>query len=516
MKNFMGNRDCDHFQVHGSVMSGLRDVHYMRNAVRPYITVLSPFNEYPALSISRQLHGVCPLSNRTLAKQSVVGVNVEMLSSPWPYSWPGGSAMVRHGDRFAIMEVAVCNSHYSTTTGRAHYGVHLYAGISLFRFSSYQGRQVPRALTDSSFLQNLVVHPPTIEGLIPQYMVWAETRGLFYDIMFSYRYPVGDSSKDYESQVAFIANNRATLQDFATGTLNLLKRLAIQRLSLATDFSARDYLLITNQRLNPFFGLKSSDFLKLKTDLRGAADLCRPEVDLKSELSTVTQMAVESCNSFEGNTATLIKEIFEIKDSIIGLKKLLSGKVSPKNISSLWLNLRYGLRLTASDSAELACQVANAVSAVQADLYTTCRGRHKTDNSVVCCKLYVDQDRASLFAQAMSTMYEWDLFPSLSNVWDIIPYSFVVDWFVDVEGFLSAIDANTHRSVLEIFSCLYSTRLDWGWDRNMFSDWCGPVSFSDYHRYSTKEPEPIIPTFSGGSFQPKNLLDGLSLIIQRL
>ena len=41
-------------------------------------------------------------------------------------------------------------------------------------------------------------------------------------------------------------------------------------------------------------------------------------------------------------------------------------------------------------------------------------------------------------------------FPRLENIWDLIPFSFVVDWFVDVGGFLERIDTNLRLLQLPI------------------------------------------------------------------
>lgn len=233
-------------------------------------------------------------------------------------------------------------------------------------------------------------------------------------------------------------------------------------------------------------------------------------------LSTATIAAVESANSFEGNTAVYLKELFELKETATDLLRLLRGKVSAKSVSKLWLSLRYGLRLTAADSVELAHGIVRAIESDRHGLYQTSRGRVFTEDGYCSVIIYTDQPRANLFAQVCQFLYEWDLFPSLQNVWDFIPFSFVVDWFVDVEGFVSAIDARTHLSVIEVVRSLWTYKSTWRPGSGNLAGLKGDVSYSVYRRWTGPTPPDIIPQFSGSLPSAKNVLDGVSLIIQAL
>lgn len=263
--------------------------------------------------------------------------------------------------------------------------------------------------------------------------------------------------------------------------------------------------------------LRSSWLCSFKQHLRTFAIDRKPVFDHRYLLSTATQSAADAARDFTGNTGTLIKELAGLKGSLIDLYKLLQGEVSPKNISSLYLTGKYGLRLTAQDTYELVRSVVRELKSPSSRLYSTARGSAFGSNSECHCKLYYDLENADAFSKAMFSLQSWDLFPSLENVWDIIPYSFVVDWFVDIEGFLQAIDARTLMSTMNIFRVLYSEKFSWRIDLSALAGFrtTGNVRCTYYTRWSQHEAEPVIPSFSGG--QPSDhLIEGSALIIQHL
>lgn len=256
------------------------------------------------------------------------------------------------------------------------------------------------------------------------------------------------------------------------------------------------------------------ELLEIKHFLREDALRLEPHYEQDLLFGDATQVAADNALKFTGNTATLIKELLGLKDTILDLYRLLQGDVNLKNLSSLWLSGRYGLKLTYQDTVDLAKSVLDEVKR-DYELYSLSRGR-AGDNPVARCILYFDPNTRNGFAKAMSGLMEWDLFPSLANVWDIIPYSFVVDWFVDVEGFLSAIDTNTYLSTMNVFSAFYTLKTEWEVPVSTWHGIQGNFWFTRFKRFSKNEPIPPVPSFSGSLPSEKNIIDGAALIIQRL
>jgi hypothetical protein len=72
---------------------------------------------------------------------------------------------------------------------------------------------------------------------------------------------------------------------------------------------------------------------------------------------------------------------------------------------------------------------------------------------------YDSWDQATL--PFMRLLQSLDFFPSFTNVWDMIPFSFVIDWIYPIQELMSEIDTDTYVSNLPIREVLYSrhTRL---------------------------------------------------------
>jgi hypothetical protein len=134
-----------------------------------------------------------------------------------------------------------------------------------------------------------------------------------------------------------------------------------------------------------------------------------------------------------------------------------SGVFSPTNLASLWLEFRYGwmpLVYSASGAVTLYQQQLEAGKTIRIQSYAS-RTWEKTTNAVshyggvdvnhqqVCTTkgkvkytLYyrIDRDEAVTLAQAgISNL------PNL--LWELTPFSFVVDWFIGIGNYLSSLDA---------------------------------------------------------------------------
>lgn len=291
---------------------------------------------------------------------------------------------------------------------------------------------------------------------------------------------------------------------------------------LVANASPPDYCRSRAPVINPAFdssaGLKSSELRRLKRTFENWMPTTEPDDD-PYLLGDATQKAADGARYFDGNTAVYLAELVKLRESLADLKRLLSGNVTLKSLSSLYLQGQYGLRLTLLDTWELGKSLARAFDAVGVPkLFSVTRGRETSEGTghVAGCKLYYDPNTANGFARTVKGLMDWDLFPAFTNIWDIIPYSFVVDWFADVEGFLSAYDTHTYLSVLNVFSALYTYKKVW---RAYFPGCAlcgdGGVTVSHFRRWSTPKLIEPTPHFSGG--QPlSHIPEGAALIIQAL
>lgn len=53
-----------------------------------------------------------------------------------------------------------------------------------------------------------------------------------------------------------------------------------------------------------------------------------------------------------------------------------------------------------------------------------------------------------------------DLYLDRSNSWDLVPFSFVVDWFLNVDTYLAQQDAVDYIKLLDIWNTIETTKLE--------------------------------------------------------
>lgn len=56
-------------------------------------------------------------------------------------------------------------------------------------------------------------------------------------------------------------------------------------------------------------------------------------------------------------------------------------------------------------------------------------------------------------------LHNLDLYPEISNLYDMVPFSFVVDWFIPVGDLLESYDIEKFLTTLELVDVVYSRRL---------------------------------------------------------
>lgn len=147
-----------------------------------------------------------------------------------------------------------------------------------------------------------------------------------------------------------------------------------------------------------------------------------------------------------------------------------------KGVSAAYLAEHYGIRLSIRDTEELAASL-DSLSGVkntqtcggQVQLSTELetRGRSVLIGSSTRLKAIVDSftpnDRAVLkSAKAFyRTLLETDVLPTASNLWDMVPWSFVLDWFLPIGDTLEIGEVRQYLASLPLHYGFYSHKLQW-------------------------------------------------------
>lgn len=137
----------------------------------------------------------------------------------------------------------------------------------------------------------------------------------------------------------------------------------------------------------------------------------------------------------------------------------------PESLSSLWLSYRYAYNTTKSDAEEAIEFVHRHVDDDFLRSGFSCYGSASRDilgtTVVMKCRLDAKQKELSYLEQIWTGLYRYGLTPSFYVIWDMIPYSFIVDWFIPVGDILSGYDkTHMYDRTYEFSNLWYSLSYD--------------------------------------------------------
>lgn len=159
---------------------------------------------------------------------------------------------------------------------------------------------------------------------------------------------------------------------------------------------------------------------------------------------TIADSAYQSLGVADINGIANLKELAEMGSTVLGfidtLKSLPSKKV--KAAASAWLAIHYGFKLTILDAKELR-EVLHKFSERRSNL-SKAQATSESTNDFGITYRYRYQVFYDQFAQLDSLLEEFlaisDSYISLENSWDMVPWSFVIDWFVQIGDWFQSLD----------------------------------------------------------------------------
>lgn len=149
---------------------------------------------------------------------------------------------------------------------------------------------------------------------------------------------------------------------------------------------------------------------------------------------------------FNGNGVAYIKDLLGITEAFRStfntIRKLPSSKA--RGIASAYLSVHYGYKLMYLDTLELAKSLREINVAYN---LSDCRASEEDQieySDQVFAREFRYQLKYDPYRNLSGSLDEFtrflDLHFSLTNWWDMVPYSFVIDWFTHFGDFLTAID----------------------------------------------------------------------------
>lgn len=234
----------------------------------------------------------------------------------------------------------------------------------------------------------------------------------------------------------------------------------------------------------------------------------------------LAQQAVRKKRAITTNMIEFLSDLRNPLDLIPKLKNLRSLK----GIAGTFLSVKYGILPTISDIQSVIDAFKRAKPYFDKNGFTVFTAYHEDAGSAGNCDFSLEQhikvaidDTENLFLRLLETVDNVGLLPTFENLWDLVNYSFVIDWLVDVGSFLEQIDTACRLLRYNIRYCTMSTKKEitgqLTTDNSSLSGW---LTWRYYHRWVTAHCP--LPPLTLDLFSPtisNHWLEVGALIIQR-
>lgn len=170
-----------------------------------------------------------------------------------------------------------------------------------------------------------------------------------------------------------------------------------------------------------------------------------------------TSAYVEAFENLPEAQTNTLGNILEILNAIASVKK--GNFKNAKSWKDLWLSYRYSYCTTKSDIQEYAELTRRLVALSKTPAITShgyCSGKGVT------CHAVIEADMAAVFPDLKGFADRFGATLSAENAWDLVPYSFIADWFLhigDILGYLEAAKGALELPILESWAS-FSTEYD--------------------------------------------------------
>lgn len=234
------------------------------------------------------------------------------------------------------------------------------------------------------------------------------------------------------------------------------------------------------------------------------------------------QAAIERARTVDVNTLSFMAELRDLKSIF---PKFGSWK-DPKMWANLYLCYKYGARLTYADIKELLTGI-HAAFTKSRDLgaYSAVRSS-KLFTGTYKSLPYTDQYRYKIsyrpypndVMNVVRALDSWGLYPTLTRDWDLIPFSFVVDWVANISSLLERLDARMMADYYDVVAVTRSRKISFTLPvTDLVPNWpgVGTITLSRYTRDTTPILDLPKVRFDGDVDGFSNWAELTSLVIAR-
>lgn len=196
-----------------------------------------------------------------------------------------------------------------------------------------------------------------------------------------------------------------------------------------------------------------------------------------------------------------------------------------KGLAGTYLNVKYGILPTVDDLTSLYESVVKVRKNVDRNGFQTNSAGYLSSSEVGPYRHTLEQhlkiaiDNEDSRIQSIVTGLEnVGLMPNASTLWELIPMSFAVDWFVNVGDYLGDIDANRRLARFNVRYCTTSTKRTWevDIDPDEAQGFTGTIQACAYERGSNPHVPSSPPDLSAPLNVSNHWLEAAALTIQRI
>lgn len=239
----------------------------------------------------------------------------------------------------------------------------------------------------------------------------------------------------------------------------------------------------------------------------------------KVDYGMIAQQAVEN---FNVNNVNMLEFLAGLKNPAALVPKLKNLK-RLKGAAGEFLKLQYGILPTISDLEEITQAFKSVRPSIDINGNRTAYAGYSTSGSLNNVEHELTQ-RVKIAVSAndkelnnlASKLDSIGVLPKMSNLWELVPFSFVIDWFVDIGDYIESVEI---RDRILHFDVKYATL---SWKRTLTTQvdsstgYSGSVQLVDYNRWvqlNCPLPSPSLETpFSVSNHK----LEAAALAIQRI
>jgi hypothetical protein len=238
--------------------------------------------------------------------------------------------------------------------------------------------------------------------------------------------------------------------------------------------------------------------------------------------------SLNAANGFDAIKSNVIANVTELPEVGSTIPNIISDIKSPsaRSAADAWLNYRYGDRLTYGDLQQMASSLREQYEVLSKDIVRKKYGAashqrqfHDCSQTIsYSCEIIARNGGVDL-ESTLRRIDELGSLPNVARAWDLVPYSFVVDWFLNVSECASIIDSWFKTSRMDIVCCIQSVKGEIIVPSSKLLGFGeGEIILTHYSRTVGREPAMPVMDLDHLITTPKakNFLDGASLILGAL